>query len=303
MFARRTVAFLLSLSICALVSPKTALAQEPADLGKLPSNIADAIRKSAKSASGDTTVFVLDFTTGSHANNTELGHALATELADSLRKQAQGFTVLSLSDLKQPLAKLNLRDTILSSNALTCYASDLGVSVFIAGTMDDNPDGLVLHVRGWTPGLDQTVFTKKANLPMTASMKDFLSKAVPGPTQFFIDETHVWVSPDNPPPSDSEPLSLLPHDKRSSQPQCIHCPSPPFPAQATDARFQGTVVLHAQISPDGTVSKIEVVHGLPCGLTDQAIETVAHWRFKPARRPDGEPIAVEMPVEVSFRLY
>ncbi|MGB8589896.1 MAG: energy transducer TonB [Candidatus Acidiferrales bacterium] len=284
------------------MSPKTALAQEPADLGKLPSNIADAIRKSAKGASGDTTVFVLDFTTGSHANNTELDHALATELADSLHKQAQGFTVLSPGDLKQPLAKLNLRDTILSSNALTCYASDLGVSVFIQGVMEDRPAGLVLNIHAWVPGTKHSVYNKQTILPMTASMADLLSKTVPAPTEFFVDETHVWVAPGSSPPSDAEPTRLLLHDKGASQPQCIQCASPPFSDEAVKAKFEGTVMLHAQISPDGTVSKIEVVRGLPCGLTDQAIKAVEHWTYKPATRA-GEPIAVDMPVELSFRLY
>ena len=125
MFARRTVAFLLSLSICALVSPKTALAQEPADLGKLPSDIADAIRNAAKNESGHTTVFVVDFK-GPQGDDSGLGRELAKELADSLRKLARDLTVLSPSDLKQPLAKLNLREEILSSNALNCYGAISG---------------------------------------------------------------------------------------------------------------------------------------------------------------------------------
>jgi hypothetical protein len=42
-------------------------------------------------------------------------------------------------------------------------------------------------------------------------------------------------------------------------------------------------------SPDGELSKM-------------AIEGVSRWRFKPARRPDGEAVPARMMVEMNFRL-
>jgi TonB family protein len=38
------------------------------------------------------------------------------------------------------------------------------------------------------------------------------------------------------------------------------------------------------------------------GLDENAMEGVKRWRFNPATR-NGEPVAVEMKIEVSFNLY
>jgi outer membrane biosynthesis protein TonB len=34
-----------------------------------------------------------------------------------------------------------------------------------------------------------------------------------------------------------------------------------------------------------------------------AIAAVRTWRFKPALGPDGKPVTVNAPIEVTFRLY
>jgi hypothetical protein len=138
-----------------------------------------------------TTVFVLDFSTAYHAD-TELGHAIASELADSLKRQAQGFTVLNPSDLKQPLAKFNLREEVFSSSALQCFMNDLGISILIEATMDPRPAGLVFHIDAWTPKADKSIFSDNTVLPITASMKDLISKPIPSPTEFYLKEDNVW---------------------------------------------------------------------------------------------------------------
>jgi protein TonB len=38
------------------------------------------------------------------------------------------------------------------------------------------------------------------------------------------------------------------------------------------------------------------------GLDEKAIEAVSQWRFQPATL-NGQPVAVQINVEVSFRLY
>ena len=41
---------------------------------------------------------------------------------------------------------------------------------------------------------------------------------------------------------------------------------------------------------------------LGMGLDEKAIEAVRNWKFEPAMK-DGKPVAVQINVEVSFRLY
>ena len=57
------------------------------------------------------------------------------------------------------------------------------------------------------------------------------------------------------------------------------------------------------ISPKGTAQQIRPQKMLGYGLDEQAYEAIKKWKFKPAMRADGTPIATVVPVEVTFRLY
>jgi TonB family protein len=46
----------------------------------------------------------------------------------------------------------------------------------------------------------------------------------------------------------------------------------------------------------------KVARSLGMGLDQKAIEAVRQWKFEPAMK-DGRPVAVQINVEVNFRLY
>jgi protein TonB len=85
-------------------------------------------------------------------------------------------------------------------------------------------------------------------------------------------------------------------------PSCAYCPDPKYSEEARKAKYQGTVVLQAVITPDGRAIEIQVVKGPGLGLEEKAVEAVKQWRFKPAVGPSGKPVAVVVPIEVTFRL-
>ena len=87
-----------------------------------------------------------------------------------------------------------------------------------------------------------------------------------------------------------------------SPPRVIHAPDPKYSAEARSAHFQGTCVLWLIVDSDGQPRDIKVARTLGKGLDEKAIEAVRKWRFEPARK-DGKPVAVQINVEVSFRLY
>ena len=62
------------------------------------------------------------------------------------------------------------------------------------------------------------------------------------------------------------------------------------------------VVLMVVITLDGRATNIQVVKSPGLGLDEKAIEAVKNWKFEPAMK-DGKPVAVQINVEVSFRLY
>ena len=77
---------------------------------------------------------------------------------------------------------------------------------------------------------------------------------------------------------------------------------PEFSELARQMKYQGTGVLGLTVTPDGLPAKIYVLNPLGCGLDAQAVRAVEGWRFKPAEK-DGQPVAVEIAVEVGFHLY
>ncbi len=62
---------------------------------------------------------------------------------------------------------------------------------------------------------------------------------------------------------------------------------------------KGEVKLQLAVTADGSVRDVEVLEGLPQGVTEAAIEAVRQWKFKPARR-SGEPVAVYHRVSLRF---
>jgi protein TonB len=80
----------------------------------------------------------------------------------------------------------------------------------------------------------------------------------------------------------------------------ISQPKPIYPPIAKQARIQGTVVLAASISKNGTIENLKVVSGHPM-LTQAALDAVRNWRYQPTYL-NGEPVEVETTINVNFNL-
>ena len=87
-----------------------------------------------------------------------------------------------------------------------------------------------------------------------------------------------------------------------SAPIPIYKPEPPYTKEAKDAKLQGTVVLSIVIGVDGAVTDAKPIQPFDKGLTENAIQTVKTWKFKPAMK-DGKPVACKVSVEISFKLF
>ncbi|MGA2991389.1 MAG: energy transducer TonB [Candidatus Korobacteraceae bacterium] len=87
-----------------------------------------------------------------------------------------------------------------------------------------------------------------------------------------------------------------------SPPRVVYDPDPDYSEEARKAKTQGTVVLWVIIGPDGRPRDITVQRSLGRGLDEKAVEAVRNWKFEPARK-DGQAVAVQIAIEVNFRLY
>ncbi|HEY4842953.1 MAG TPA: energy transducer TonB [Terriglobales bacterium] len=84
-------------------------------------------------------------------------------------------------------------------------------------------------------------------------------------------------------------------------PRAIFAPDPEYSTQARKEGIAGTVVLSLVVGPDGDPRDITVVRSLGHGLDEQAIAAVKRWKFEPGMK-DGKPVAVQLSIEVAFRL-
>jgi TonB family protein len=108
------------------------------------------------------------------------------------------------------------------------------------------------------------------------------------------------------PPESHEQLDRIyhvgpgPQDVRA--PKARFTPEPEFTDAARYEKFQGVVVVDLVVGRDGKARSINVVRALGFGLDERAVTAIKRWSFDPATL-NGEPVSVEMNVEIAFNLY
>jgi protein TonB len=89
------------------------------------------------------------------------------------------------------------------------------------------------------------------------------------------------------------------HSGELAGPVPLHKVDPRYPPLLAQAKIQGEVVLYAIIRKDGSVDSIQLVHSLDPVLDQNAMEALAHWKFRPAERA-GNAVALEAVIHIPF---
>ena len=79
-------------------------------------------------------------------------------------------------------------------------------------------------------------------------------------------------------------------------------PGPGATAEARADHTTGVVRLRAILSASGKVTHIEVLQGLPDGLTKKAVEAAKKIKFTPAQK-NGHPVSQYVVIEYHFDIY
>jgi len=87
-----------------------------------------------------------------------------------------------------------------------------------------------------------------------------------------------------------------------ANPVCPFTPEPNYSDDARKAHIQGTVVLEAIIQKDGSVESNKVLQGLGYGLDEEARKVLRQWKCTPSK-VNGQPVAVQLKIQINFRLY
>ena len=77
--------------------------------------------------------------------------------------------------------------------------------------------------------------------------------------------------------------------------------NPVYPAEAKKARVQGSVLLHAIITTDGSVQSVDVISSDSPLLSQSAEDAVRQWKYRPYLL-NGDPVEVDTQITVNFTL-
>jgi protein TonB len=102
--------------------------------------------------------------------------------------------------------------------------------------------------------------------------------------------------PEAPPPA-AAPVRV---GGQIKEPKKIRDVAPAYPDAALQTGVQGVVILECLISPQGKVTDVKVLRGVPL-LSEAAVEAARQWLYTPTLR-DGVPVPVIMTVTVRFDL-
>ena len=84
-------------------------------------------------------------------------------------------------------------------------------------------------------------------------------------------------------------------------PALLHQEEAKYSEEARKAKFQGTVVIYAEIFPDGKPHNLKIVHSVGLGLDEKALDALTRWRFRPASK-NGKAVITALQAEFFFRL-
>jgi TonB family protein len=88
--------------------------------------------------------------------------------------------------------------------------------------------------------------------------------------------------------------------EESSKLKIVKKVAPVYPAEAKEARVQGTVRMEVTVGKDGTVVNVKLVNGHPL-LVQAAIDAIRQWEFEPVQK-DGQAVEVITTIDLKFTL-
>lgn len=277
--------------------------QQP-ELSKVAANLAAAIDESSFGNVATPTVRVDDFHE-LHGALSQLGPELADDFTKALLSAPRHFTVRERGIDSRSEAKTNAPTDPFKNPKQTagCESPQRDATFVIEGEMDDLPDRVVIRVKATRKTDGNLMFDQRVVLPLNSMMSALVSK--PRDVSKPAEDATSWVRPGyvSSAADEDKTASADPKAPGFTPPSCAYCPRASYPDAATGAKIQGVVTMRMLVSKDGDPLKLIVLQGLPCGLTQAALETVAEWKLKPAKGPDGAPVEVWQELEVTFQLY
>lgn len=211
------------------------------------------------------------------------GRWIADQLANSCNKSFSGLEIIIRSENEEAAKGGDEAGNQKQSfNSVEEWARSVGANVFVTGSFAKTANGIGISLRALSSSDPPRALAEAMGLvPVSDVITGLSTEPIPSP-------------------KDGIPRSGI---GGVGVPDCIYCPAPRYSGDARKAKVEGTVVLQVVITTDGRATNVKILKDPGKGLGTQAVEAVRKWKFKPASGPDGKPVAVICPIEVSFRFY
>lgn len=225
------------------------------------------------------TLAVAEFVTPEGATSPR-GKYLAGLLCENWLQHHRELVVVKPASFGEALAaqKLSLQE-LKTPESLKQIGKALGVEAIVSGSLTDTTDGYLLTVSVNAVSGGVAVLTIKQ--PVAHSL--------------VLDSLAT---------TDGDTTATAPRAGAHGvgTPSCNYTPSPVFTAEARKAKVSAaSAVLLAVITPEGRTTSIRVTKDPGYGFALRAVEALAKWHCKPALDSDKKPIAVTVPIEITFR--
>jgi TonB family protein len=212
-----------------------------------------------------------------------VGRWLADRLANSCNKDFPGLEIIIRPQNEEAAERVDDADNKKQAfKSVEEWARSIGASVFVTGTFARTADGIGISLRALSSSDPSRSLAEATGL---VPISDEIARLSPEP---------IPSSKGRIPPAGLGGVQV---------PKCVYCPPPSYSGDARWAHVEGTVVLQVVITTDGRAINIEILKDPGSGLGMKAVESVRNWKFKPAIGPNGKPVAVTVPIQVTFRLY
>jgi len=258
---------------------------------KLAADLMNGLRNSALGREGKLKPIVLVFP----RPNSPLNRAIASALASSLVHKEKIYEIFNEAQLKcLGISEQPKPGELLEANSLLAAARKFGVKLVISGKYSKVNRTVKLEVHASRFATGERLCEANNRIPLPREWQGLDSHAAPD-----------TLARDTPPCFDEQPLPPgveRPGKNGVNYPECVYCPDPHFTQQARDAKFDGTMTLQLTINADGTAGNISILKGLPFGLNEEGLKAIKGWRFKPAKNREGNPVPVQIILEMTFRL-
>jgi len=150
-------------------------------------------------------------------------------------------------------------------------------------------------------GLDESAI--EAVLKSKFEAAHIKSTGKPVPTLISID---IPFQPNKAPNTEGADRSALKIERIGgdiSAPVLIAQDDLQFGEEVNKVKLQGPIEVQLTVDAQGMPQNVKLVHPLGSGLDEKALEVTKSYRFKPAHRKDGSPVAVMITAELHYHFY